>query len=206
MTATAGVVLRAVREPGEADAVREVLFESLERDQGYGYRPEWHWDMDHVLEVYVDNPRNKPDDVLDAVAARGGVVGCCLYPLVVGGAQATLDGFCDMARRLADQIGPDHVALGSDCTRNWDDGFVEWLRSGRWRPPGDVAATWPAWPNWFTGPEDFPRLTDGLVAVGFDDQEVQGILGENWLRLFDEVFTGPGGPARDDERHDGGAR
>lgn len=73
MTATAGVVLRAVREPGEADAVREVLFESLERDQGYGYRPEWHWDMDHVLEVYVDNPRN----VMVAAWMGDTVVGTC---------------------------------------------------------------------------------------------------------------------------------
>ena len=139
---------------------------------------------------FVDSPRNKPDEVIRAVTSRGGVIGACLYPNVIGGAAATLEGFCDMVRRLADDVGPDHVALGSDCTRAWGDEFVEWLRSGRWRPPSETTATWPEWPHWFSGPEDFPRLTDGLLAVGFSDSETRGILGENWLRLFDEVFPG----------------
>lgn len=137
---------------------------------------------------YVDTPRNKPDEVIDAVTSRGGVIGCCLYPNVLGGAEATLEAFCRMVRSLADRVGPSRVALGSDCTRNWDDGFVEWLRSGRWRPPTDRKAQWPEWPHWFTGPEDFPRLTDGLLSAGFDEAETLGILGENWLNLFDKVF------------------
>lgn len=141
---------------------------------------------------FVENPRNKPDEVIEAVTSRGGVIGCCLYPNVIGGAEARLDGFCRMVRRLADQVGPDRVGLGSDCTRNWDDDFVEWLRSGRWRPPQDRTATWPDWPQWFNGPEDFPRLTEGLLTAGFTDSEVRGILGENWLNLFDMVFPGRG--------------
>ena len=44
--------------------------------------------------------------------------------------------------------------------------------------------------EWFTGPADFPRVTEGLQAVGLSDTEVHGILGGNWLRLFDEVFPG----------------
>lgn len=139
---------------------------------------------------YVENPRNKPDEVLRAVAAGGGVIGCCLYPLVIGGEKATLDGFCRMVARLADELGPSHVALGSDCTRNWDDSYVEWLRNGRWRPPAGVPATWPTWPSWFSGPSDFPQLTDGLLATGLEEEVVRGILGENWLRLFDQVFEG----------------
>ncbi|NYI78439.1 membrane dipeptidase [Nocardioides panzhihuensis] len=139
---------------------------------------------------FVDNPRNKPAEVLRAVAEGGGVVGCCLYPLVLGGAGTGLDEFCAMVRRLVDEIGPEHVALGSDCTRNWDDGYVEWLRSGHWRPRGEVPATWPEWPHWFRGPEDFPRVTDGLVAAGLDEHTVRGVLGENWLGLFDDVFLG----------------
>ena len=36
---------------------------------------------------FRDSPRNKPDEVLEAVAGRGGVVGCTLYPLFMGGAE-----------------------------------------------------------------------------------------------------------------------
>lgn len=144
---------------------------------------------------FVSSPRNKPDAVIEAVTSRGGVIGACLYPNVVGGAHAQLSDFCQMVYRLAEQVGIGHVGLGSDCTRNWGDEFVEWLRSGRWRPPSQETATWPAWPHWFTGPEDFPRLTEGLLAVGFTETEALGVLGENWLRLFDEVF--PEGGSRD---------
>ncbi|WP_407919594.1 GNAT family N-acetyltransferase [Dermatophilus congolensis] len=47
--------------------------DSVYRDQGYGYRPEWHWDLDRIVEVYVDNPRN-----CMLLARSGGTpVGCC---------------------------------------------------------------------------------------------------------------------------------
>ena len=141
---------------------------------------------------FFDSPRNKPDAVIEAVASRGGVVGCCLYPNVLGGERTTRDQFCQMVSRLVDQIGPEHVAIGSDCTRNWGDDFVSWLRNGRWQPPAAQPPTWPAWPQWFIGPEDFPNLTEGLQRVGLDDQTAAGVLGENWLRLFDDVFTGRG--------------
>lgn len=139
---------------------------------------------------FVDNPRNKPDEVIRAVTERGGVLGCCLYPIVLGGQRTTLDQFCQMVARLVDELGSQHVALGSDCTRNWGEDYVGWLRNGRWRAPQTEPATWPEWPPWFSGPEDFPRLTDGLVAAGLDEEIIRGVLGENWLRLFDDVFTG----------------
>ncbi|MEO5832594.1 MAG: membrane dipeptidase [Nakamurella sp.] len=143
---------------------------------------------------FVDSPRNKPDDVINALAARGGVIGCCLYPNVIGGEFTTQQEFCEMIARLVEQIGAEHVAIGSDCTRNWDAEFVGWLRNGRWQPPAanPVEPVWPAWPSWFAGPEDFPHLTEGLTEVGLADTEVAGILGENWLRLFDQVFDGDG--------------
>lgn len=95
-----------------------------------------------------------------------------------------------MVARLVDELGGQHVALGSDCTRNRGEDYVGWLRNGRWRPPQPEPATWPEGPQWFGGPEDFPRLTDGLSATGLDEETIRGVLGENWLRLFDNVFTG----------------
>ena len=141
---------------------------------------------------FVDSPRNKPDEVIDALVARDGVIGCCLYPNVAGGEHTTRDQFCQMVARLVERVGPGHVAIGSDCTRNWSQDFVAWLRNGRWRPPEAAAAEpqWPVWPQWFSGPADFPALTEGLLAAGLDDAAVAGVLGENWLRLFSRVFAG----------------
>ena len=142
---------------------------------------------------FHDSPRNKSDHLLEAVAKRGGVVGCCLYPnTLAGGAAAGLEEFCRMVVRLIGTLGPDHVAIGSDCTRGWGPEFVGWLRNGRWQPPGppERAPQWPEWPAWFSGPEHFPVLTDGLRAAGLEDGDLAAVLGGNWLRLFDEVFPG----------------
>jgi membrane dipeptidase len=144
---------------------------------------------------FHDSPRNKSDHLIEAVAKRGGVIGCCLYPLTLaGGGDASLSEFCEMVVRLADSLGPEHVAIGSDCARNWGQEFVGWLRNGRWQPPGppENAPRWPDWPDWFSGPEHFPVLTEGLQAAGLDDGDIAAVLGGNWLRLFDEIFPGVG--------------
>ncbi len=134
--------------------------------------------------------RNKPDEVIDAVAARGGVIGCTLYPLFIGGAEVTRRQYCEMFARLAEQIGAEHVAVGSDAVLGWEADALGWMRSGRWDRPVDPAAvpSFPEWPSWFRGPKDFGSLAEGLDEVGFSATERDGILGANWLRLFGQVF------------------
>ncbi|MGN6330850.1 MAG: dipeptidase [Motilibacteraceae bacterium] len=141
---------------------------------------------------FHDTPRNKPDDLIRALAARGGVIGCSLYPNVLGGPSTTREQFCRMVCTLIEQIGIEHVAIGTDCTRNWGEDFVGWLRNGRWQPPeaNPVVPQWPTWPAWFTGPQDFPQLAEGLGQVGLSDADVAAVLGGNWLRLFAQVFQG----------------
>ena len=34
---------------------------------------------------------------------------------------------------------------------------------------------------------DFPNITRGLVRRGHSDEEIRGILGENFLRVFEAV-------------------
>lgn len=135
---------------------------------------------------FADTPRNKPDEVINAVAERGGVIGACLYPNVIGGKETTQEEFCKMVVRLVDQVGIEHVGLGSDCTRNWDPTYVEFLRDGRWQPRS--GASWPEWPEWFSSPLDLPELSNALSDAGLDDDQLAAVMGENWLRLFETVF------------------
>jgi len=139
---------------------------------------------------FYDTPRNKSHKVVKALIDKGGVLGACLYPTVSGGSSVTLERFTGMIASLVDQYGPDHIAVGSDCTRGWDDDFVGWLRNGRWNPtlPED-APQWPAWPHWFQSPTDFPQLAEGLANAGLDDATIEGVLAKNWERLFAEVMT-----------------
>jgi len=137
---------------------------------------------------FADSPRNKPDEVINALVERGGVIGVCLYPNVIGGKDTSQKEFSEMVVRLIDQVGVDHVGLGSDCTRNWDSSYVGVLRDGRWQPYS--GATWPEWPEWFSSPRDFPALANSLSDAGLSDTALDAVMGENWMRLFDQVFPG----------------
>ena len=48
-------------------------------------------------------------------------------------------------------------------------------------------------PNWFQDNRHFSAVAGGLAAQGFAQTEIDGIMGENWLRFFDSSF----GPADD---------
>lgn len=135
---------------------------------------------------FAETPRNKSNELIKAVTDRGGVLGVCFYPNVIGGKEATLKSLCEMVVRLIDQVGSDHVAFGSDAARNWPASYVEHLRDGRWKPR--EPAEWPQWPEWFSSSADFPRIFEGLSAAGVSDEDLRKIAGENWLRLFDVVF------------------
>ncbi len=139
---------------------------------------------------FCDSLRNKPDAVIEAVARRGGVIGCTLYPMFIGGSATTRADYCSMLARLADQVGVDHVAIGSDAVLGWKPDALGWMRSGRWDRPGDPSEVppFPDWPEWFDGPRDFGSIAAGLDQVGFSPGERDAVLGGNWMRLFETVF------------------
>jgi membrane dipeptidase len=131
---------------------------------------------------FCDSPRNKPDEVLVALAQRGGVVGLTLYPHFIGGTDTPLVAFARMMLDLIDLIGVDHIAIGSDSTYGWEDADLVALRHGRMKlaaPP----ATWPRWPEWFRGPHDFRRLRDALGKHSLPDDQLDAVFGGNWVGL-----------------------
>jgi len=109
--------------------------------------------------------RNLTDRQLDAVGASGGLVGivfACsfLRPDFSDDADTPLSLIAEHARYVADRIGVEHVALGSD----YDGTTIP-------APLGDAAGT--------------PRLLDALRADGgFDERELSLIAWENWRRVL----------------------
>ena len=59
--------------PQDLAGARELILTSLHDDQGYGFQPQWHWDLDHLTEVHVDDPRQAMVVAVD----EGTVVGTC---------------------------------------------------------------------------------------------------------------------------------
>jgi membrane dipeptidase len=139
--------------------------------------------------------RNKSDTVLKALAASGGMLGFSVYPHhLEGGSACTLDSFCEMIVRTADLMGPERLGIGTDLCQDQPDSIVEWMRSGRWTKDvdyGEGSATapgFPPMPDWFADNRDFGRIAEGLARTGLSAAEVEGIVGGNWLRFFDESF------------------
>jgi len=139
--------------------------------------------------------RNKTDDVIRTVTSNGGMLGFSLYPHhLKDKSDCSLESFCQMVADTADRFGVEHFGLGSDLCQDQPDSIVEWMRVGRWTKAIDygegsaAAPGFPPQPEWFASNTDFGNIESGLVAVGFDDDDVAALMGGNWYRFFADSF------------------
>ena len=142
--------------------------------------------------------RNKRDDVIRAVTQNGGMLGFSLYPHhLKGKSGCTLESFCQMIADTAEKFGHEHLGIGSDLCQDQPDSVVEWMRVGRWTKEIDYgegsasAPGFPPMPSWYQDNRDFGNISKGLATVGFSQAEVDGIMGDNWFRFYEQNF----GPA-----------
>jgi len=139
--------------------------------------------------------RNKRDDVVRAVTENGGMLGFSLYPHhLKDKSDCTLESFCEMIARAADQYGTEHLGIGSDLCQDQPDSIVEWMRVGRWSKEIDYgegsasAPGFPPMPQWFEDNRHFGNIETGLRATGLSNDEVAGIMGGNWYKFFANNF------------------
>ena len=139
--------------------------------------------------------RNKSDTVLRAIGESEGMLGFSMYPFhLKNGSDCSLQEFCQMIAQTADMIGIDRIGIGSDLCENWDYSILEWMRSGRWtlgidHGEGSAASpSWPRQPSWFVGSKDMLTVAQGLEDVGFDNADIEKIMGQNWLSFFAKSF------------------
>lgn len=130
----------------------------------------------------VDHPRCKPDAVIRALAAKGGVMGITTVPAFVRqGRGATFEDLLDHFDHVARLVGVEHVGLGSDTDLDvLDPG------TGRVRPLYAVAGL------------DHPRrvfeLAEGLLRRGYGEKDVELVLGGNFARVLHEIWDAPTPP------------
>jgi membrane dipeptidase len=114
--------------------------------------------------------RNLTDEQLDAVGASGGLVGIVYAVRFVraDGAEeldTPLETIAAHVRHVADRIGVEHVALGSD----FDGAEIP-------AALGDAAG--------------LPRLLDAIRAAGFTEAEMEQIAWANWRRVLEAAWAG----------------
>jgi membrane dipeptidase len=133
--------------------------------------------------------RGKSDEAIQACAEKGGVIGVTPYFAKKAGDSTLTDDLMDQVDATVDLVGADHVGFGSDLD------FRNSVYRGAyiWKYPEriDVDYFTPMDGSWGYGwLEHMPNFTRGLVARGYSDQEIEGILGSNFLRLFKKVWGG----------------
>ena len=139
----------------------------------------------------VANDRNKKDEVLKIVAAKGGVIGLCGLPRSVYHPDPTLAHMLDHLDHLVKTMGAAHVGLGLDYVEGFKKaGFVlpQSRRNRTLRPDIFGSVEDFLTQEYPRGVEDIRKLrnlTQGLCDRGYSEQAIQQVLGASWLRAIE---------------------
>ncbi|HEX7039987.1 MAG TPA: membrane dipeptidase [Trueperaceae bacterium] len=154
------------------------------------------------VRALVDSPRNITDEQILACTARGGVIGLAPFgPFCLKQGQTTwptLSDFIDHVDYVVQLTGStDTVGIGTDMSL----GTYPYHTTDPWGEPdyvqvgkdyarhvcGDVRSPMRALADFNTYSQVW-NLIDALAARGYDDQQIGGFLGGNFLRVFGQVW------------------
>jgi membrane dipeptidase len=109
-----------------------------------------------------DHPRNLTDEQIKSLAENGGVMGVTFVPSFVDESNPTFDRLIDHIDHAVQLVGPRYVGIGSDF-----DGGGTLIKNA----------------------EEFPTFTEALLDRSYKPEDIQLILGENFLRVFKAVWV-----------------
>lgn len=118
-------------------------------------------------------------------------MGVVTVPFFVSGEiEANIESVLDHIDYICDLIGWRHVGLGTDWPMQAPEDVIERTLGAiveeiGFRPEDNISTTRTL--NGFEDYRDMPNITRGLVARGYGDEEIAGILGGNFMRVFEEV-------------------
>jgi membrane dipeptidase len=141
-----------------------------------------------------DTARMKPDSVLTAVAATGGVIGMSAAPhttLSHPHPRHTIESVMDHFRYCADLVGIEHVAFGPDTLYGdhvaLHTTFAHLLSLGSMRGPSFDRVDYV---DGLENPtENFANICDWLVEHGYSDDDIRAVLGGNIYRVLGEIWV-----------------
>ena len=147
------------------------------------------------VEALNDNPRCVSDRIIEAVVETGGVIGLTpVNDFLVRNRtnahldeipQLTVEEYVDQFDYVRKLVGADHIGFATDFVegRNIDYGNVN-----RAIFPRDMFVDASIFVKGFEDPSETPNLTRALIARGWSTADVRKVMGENWLRVYREIW------------------
>ena len=121
---------------------------------------------------------------------RCGIVVDCSHAGVrtsLDGQHLTADDLIDHIAHISELVVVEHVGLGLDFFEATPDEYRRLIEVGIWDeqsyPPPPYR-----YPAGIEGPSAIPSLVDHLSRRGFDREAIDGVLGGNFLRVFERVW------------------
>jgi membrane dipeptidase len=136
--------------------------------------------------------RNRTDEELHILAEKGGVIGITSYSPICElkeGVRPRVAEFLRHVDYVVDLIGVNHVGIGLDID---ETGTIEKWEAFRTSYP-ELTGCYSLITKRVEDLESVdkaPNITRGLVARGYSDDEIEKILGGNFLRVFRSVWGG----------------
>ena len=148
----------------------------------------------------VNLARNKTDDIIKAVAQKGGVIGASIYgPMCWDQNPArkpSIDDYLGHVEYLVNVAGIEHVSFGTDLAAGANYARMAFER-GHWRRWEGINRF-----NRAFGEEipqryltdcnkhsDLPKVTDALLKRGWTEAHVRAYLGGNLRRVLDGIWS-----------------
>lgn len=137
------------------------------------------------------HPRNKTDDEFRLIAEHGGFVGVTTYPPFLSpNADSALDDAMAAIEHVMDIVGEDSVGIGTDFTQGQNAEWFQWLCLDKGHGRRIFERDWDVapFPRDLGSLAEYPNVTAAMVRRGWKQSRIQKVLGENWLRLLNEVW------------------
>ena len=131
-----------------------------------------------------NHERNIWDDQIKACAATGGVVGVTGVGRFLGPSGPTVEHLVEHIDYMVELIGPNHVGFGMDSVLHVHKPNQPFTRSRHYWPENQ----YPDSGSGYVPPEEAPRLTQALLDRGYNEADIRGILGENFMRVARDVW------------------
>ena len=176
------------------DAVKEMMTHKVICDVSHLAEPGF-WQVIDLAEgpivashsnarAVCDVPRNLTDEQIRAIADTGGVIGINFFGLFVRLKDPTLDHMVDHIEHIIDLVGVDSIGIGPDFL----EGRLHDLGVIAIRDAGMDPALLDVWLAGCDSSEQLPAFTAKLLERGFAREDIAKILGENFMRVFRQVW------------------